>query len=146
MPASDRIFGALVVLGALGYVATAAQIPAPFFSDPLGTRAFPMIVGSCAALCGAMMVWRPDAEPEWPGLASLGALLVATIALVGYAYALKPMGFLLPTAVVSAILSYQIAPRLVPAILAGLGLSVGLFVLFRFVLGLSLFGFPRGWF
>lgn len=143
MIASDRIFGAVVVLGSLGYVATAAQIPAPFFSDPLGTRAFPMIVGVCAAICGAMMVWKPDAEPEWPALASFGALLVATIALVGYAYAIKPLGFLLPTAVVSTILSYQIAPRVVPAILSGFGLSIGLFILFRYVLDLGLIGIHR---
>jgi putative tricarboxylic transport membrane protein len=143
MFASDRIFGALVVLGSLVYIAAAAQIPAPFFSDPMGTRAFPMIVGACAAICGAMMVWKPDAEPEWPGLASFGALIVATIALVGYAYAIKPLGFLLPTAVVSTILSYQIAPRVVPAILSGFGLSIGLFVLFRFVLDLGLIGIHR---
>lgn len=143
MFASDRIFGALVVLGSLVYVAAAAQIPTPFFSDPLGTRSFPMIVGSCAAICGAMMVWKPDAEPEWPALSSLGALLIATIALVAYAYALKPLGFLLPTAIVSTILSYQIAPRLVPAILSGFGLSIGLFIMFRFVLDLGLIGIHR---
>jgi putative tricarboxylic transport membrane protein len=143
MLASDRIFGVLVVLGSLVYVAAAAQIPAPFFSDPLGTRAFPMIVGCCAAICGAMMVWKLDAEPEWPGLTAFGALIVATIALVGYAFALKPLGFLLPTAIVSTILSYQIAPRVVPAILSGFGLSIGLFVLFRFVLDLGLIGIHR---
>jgi len=90
-----------------------------------------------------MMVWKPDAEPEWPGLAAFGALIVATIALVGYAFALKPLGFLLPTAIVSTILSYQIAPRVVPAILSGFGLSIGLFVLFRFVLDLGLIGIHR---
>ncbi len=63
--------------------------------------------------------------------------------LVGYAYALKPLGFILPTAVTAAILSYQISPR--PpgaAALAGVGLSVGLFFIFKFALGLGLVALP----
>ena len=145
MFASDRIFGAVVVLGSLAYVASASQIAAPFFSDPLGSRAFPMGVGLVAALCGLAMMWRPDDEPDWPALRSLGALAVATVALVAYAYALRPLGFLLPTAVAAALLSFQIAPRPVAAVLTGIGLSVGLYVLFRLLLGLSLQGFPAGW-
>ncbi|MFO6466229.1 tripartite tricarboxylate transporter TctB family protein [Jannaschia sp. KMU-145] len=146
MLASDRIFGAIVIVGALAYVASAAQIAAPFFSDPLGSRAFPMAVGIVAAICGVVMVLKPDDEPEWPPLRSVGALAIATIMLVGYAYALKPLGFLLPTAIVAGVLSFQIAPRWKAAIVTGLALSIGLFVLFRFVLGLSLFGLPRGLF
>ncbi|WP_298430681.1 tripartite tricarboxylate transporter TctB family protein [uncultured Jannaschia sp.] len=146
MLASDRIFGAIVIVGALAYVASAAQIAAPFFSDPLGSRAFPMAVGIVAAICGVVMVLKPDDEPEWPPLRSVGALAIATVMLVGYAYALKPLGFLLPTAIVAGVLSFQIAPRWKAAIVTGLALSIGLFVLFRFVLGLSLFGLPRGLF
>ncbi|MBM2576994.1 tripartite tricarboxylate transporter TctB family protein [Jannaschia sp. Os4] len=144
MFASDRIFGAVVVLGSLAYVASASQIAAPFFSDPLGSRAFPMAVGLVAALCGLAMMWKPDDEPDWPPLKSLGALAVATAALVAYAYLLRPLGFLLPTAAAAALLSYQIAPRPVAALLTGIGLSAGLWALFRFVLGLSLRGLPEG--
>lgn len=71
-------------------------------------------------------------------------MLIAVIVLVGYAFALKPMGFLIPTAITAAILSYQISPRAMPAALSGLGLSAGLFVLFKFALGLSLVPFPKG--
>jgi putative tricarboxylic transport membrane protein len=143
MPISDRIFGAIVTLGALVYVASAAQIEAPFFSDPLGSRAFPMIVGSVAALCGAVMVVSPDPEPEWPGLRTLVSLGIATALLVAYAYAIRPLGFLLPTAIVAGVISYEITPRAGPAALAGVGISAGLYLLFRYVLGLSLFGLPR---
>ena len=140
---SDRVFGALVILGSLIYVMSASQIAVPFFADPLGSRTFPMIVGSVAALCGAVMVFSPDEEPDWPEGRSLLSLAIATVLLFGYAYALKPGGFLLPTAVVAAILSYQINPRPVAAVISGIAISVGLFLLFRFVLGLSLFGLPR---
>ena len=140
---SDRIFGLVVVLVALAYVASATQVQTSFLSDPVGPKAFPMMVGSIAALCGAVMVLRPDEEPAWPELRTLGALLVSVVALVIYAYTLKPLGFLIPTAIIASILSYQISPRPVPALLAGFGLSIGLFVLFKFILGLGLTGLPK---
>jgi len=56
---------------------------------------------------------------------------------------LKPGGFLVPTALASGILSFQISGKPKLAVITGVSLSVGLFVLFKFVLGLSLFGLPR---
>lgn len=141
---SDRIFGAVVTLVALAYVASAMQIQTSFLADPVGPRTFPILVGSIAALCGIIVALRPDEDPEWPELRALGALLIAVVVLVGYAYALKPLGFLIPTAIVSAILSYQISPRMGPAAIAGIGLSIGLFFIFKFALGLGLVALPAG--
>ena len=143
MRISDRIFGAVVVLGSAIYVMAARGIQKPFFADPLGPQAFPIGVGIVAAICGLVMVFSPDDEPEWPEMRSFLALVGSTALLVAYAYALKPMGFLVPTAVASAIISFQITPQPLRAALYGLGISVGLFVLFKYALGLSLFAFPR---
>lgn len=140
---SDRILGLVVVVAALGYLASAAQIQSSFFSDPMGPRAFPYLVGGLILICGLVFIFRPDPSPDWPDARRWAALAIAAAVLVAYAFALKPLGFLLPTAIAGSILSYQIAPRVVPAIIAGCGLSVGLFVVFKFVLGLSLFAFPR---
>lgn len=140
---SDRIFGLVVVLVALAFIASATQIQTSFLSDPVGPKAFPILVGSVAALCGVIMILRPDQEPEWPQLRTLGALLVSVFVLVAYAYLLKPLGFLIPTAIVAGVLSYQINPRIGAAVIAGVGLSVGLFIVFKFILGLGLIGLPR---
>ncbi|MGR3662855.1 MAG: tripartite tricarboxylate transporter TctB family protein [Paracoccaceae bacterium] len=143
---SDRIFGLVVVLVALAYIASATQIQSSFLTDPIGPKAFPILVGAIAALCGTIMILRPDAEPDWPELRTLIALLVSVVVLVVYAYMLKPLGFLIPTAIVAGILSYQINPRAGPAAIAGVGLSVGLFTVFKFILGLGLVGLPRALF
>lgn len=143
---SDRIFGLVAVLVALAYMASATQVQTSFLSDPVGPKAFPMLVGAVAALCGLYMVIKPDDDPQWPAGKTLLALLICIIVLVSYAYALKPLGFLIPTAVTAAILSYQISPRLVQAILTGIALSIGLFLLFKYALGLGLVPFPKAWF
>ena len=142
---SDRIFGLVVTLVALAYVASATQIPTSFLADPVGPKTFPILVGSIAALCGIVVVLRPDPNPDWPALKTLSALFAAVLVLIAYAYALQPMGFIIPTAITAAILSHQIAPHPRRAMLAGIGLSVGLFVLFKFALGLGLVAFPKGW-
>lgn len=140
---SDRIFGLVAAFVALAYIASATQIQTSFLADPVGPRAFPYMIGAVAALCGLFMVLKPDPEPNWPGLKTFGALGFAVIVLVIYAYTLKPLGFLVPTAFAAGILSYQISPNAKKAALAGLGLSVGLFILFKFALGLGLVAFPK---
>jgi putative tricarboxylic transport membrane protein len=142
--ASDRIFGAVAMLVALGYVLSATQIQTSFMADPVGPRVFPIMIGCVAGLCGLILFVRPDPDPEWPGAGTWGALAVALVTLVAYAYALKPLGFLLPTALAAAVLSFQIEPRAGRAALAGVGLSGGLFVIFKYALGLGLLAVPRG--
>ncbi|WP_114283934.1 tripartite tricarboxylate transporter TctB family protein [Candidatus Halocynthiibacter alkanivorans] len=140
--ASDRIFGLVMALLALAYIASAVQIQTSFLSDPVGPKAFPILIGVVAAISSIFMVLRPDEDPEWPAMKTLGALAVSVLVLVAYAYALKPLGFLLPTALAAGVLSYQISPRPKAAVLSGAGLSAGLFVIFKYALGLGLVALP----
>jgi putative tricarboxylic transport membrane protein len=142
--ASDRIFGLVATILALAYIVSANQTQTSFLTDPIGPKGFPVLIGIVWAISGMVMVLRPDKEPDWPALRTFGALAFAVIILIGYAYALKPLGFLLPTAVAAGILSYQISPNPKNAIFAGIGLSIGLFVIFKFALGLGLVAFPKG--
>ena len=143
---SDRILGIVAVIAGLAYAFAATGIQTSFLADPVGPKTFPMLLGGVGALCGVLIALKPDRPgPEWPGARTWGALAVAVAVLVGYAYALKPLGFLIPTAIAASVLSWQIRPHVVRAILTGIGLSLGLFALFRFALGLSLAGVPRGW-
>ena len=142
---SDRIFGLVILTVALGYVLSATQIQMSFLSDPVGPRTFPYLIGGVMALCGVTVLVRPDPDPDWPGPRTFGALALTVAALVAYAYLLKPLGFLLPTALAAGFLSYQIAPRPVQATVTGVALSVGLFLLFRYALGLGLSAVPKTW-
>lgn len=140
---SDRIFGVVISVVALGFILSATKVQSSFLSDPVGPKLFPMMIGVVALICAAAMILKPDEEPQWPAAKVFLSLLVCAAVLFAYAYSLKPFGFLVPTAVCTAILSYQIHPKITSALLAGVGLSIGLFLLFRYGLGLSLFAFPR---
>jgi len=123
-------------------MASATQIQAGFITDPVGPKGFPLLVGGVEAFCAMFMVFKPDDNPIWPGLRTLGALLFSVVVLVCYAYALKPMGFLVPTAVAAGILSYQISPSIKSALGAGVGLS--LVLLLNTVWDLASHLFPNG--
>ncbi len=143
--ASDRILGLVLIGVALAYIASALQIQTSFLSDPVGSKTFPIAIGVIVVICGLVMIWKPDPDPEWPSARTFLSLGLATVVLVGYSFALKPMGFVVPTAIAAAILAWQINPRPLPAALTGVGLAMGLFVVFRYGLGLGLQPLPRGW-
>lgn len=144
--AADRIFGAVMIVLALGYILSAMNIQTSFITDPVGPRVFPYMVAGVVIVCSLVMVLKPDPGTEWPAPLMALKIAAALALLVGYALTIRPMGFILPTVIASAALSYMISPRPVPAVLSGLGLGIGLYVLFKVVLGLGLVAFPRGWF
>jgi putative tricarboxylic transport membrane protein len=102
-----------------------------------------MLISAVAFVSGCVMVLRPDAEPNWPALSTFVRLLIAVLVLVLYAYGLKPLGFLLPTALAAGAISHQIRPAVLASSLTGICLSVFLFITFKYGLGLSLFALPR---
>ena len=142
---SDRIFGLVVLLTALAFIASATQVQTSFLQDPVGPKAFPMAVGLVAGISGLVMIIRPDPDPVWPVGKKLLSIFFAVVVMVVYAYALGPLGFLIPTAITAAILSYQISPKAPIAAITGVGLSILLFLLFKYALGLGLVPLPQGW-
>jgi len=135
--ASDRLFGLVTLITAVAYIAAATQIQTNFFSGEFLPKLFPLLIGGVAALCSLFIIFKPDPDPDWPAWRTLVAMGVAVLVLAIYAVLLTPLGFLLPTVFAAGVLSYQISPRVGPAILSGVGLSLGLFVLFKYGLGLG---------
>ncbi|MDZ4095813.1 MAG: tripartite tricarboxylate transporter TctB family protein [Paracoccaceae bacterium] len=146
MISSDRIFGLVVVFGALAFFAGALQIQTSFLSDPVGPRLFPILIAVVSLLAGLMMLWKPDAEPDWPAASAWGNMAITMVVLVAYAYLLAPLGFVLPTAVAAAVISYMIAPHIRPAAITGAVLSLSLFFIFKYSLGLGLVALPKALF
>ncbi len=142
----DRIFGAVMVVVALGYILSATTIQEPFFPDPVGPKFFPFLVAAGVIICSLYMIIRPDPDADWPEMAALGRIAIAVVVMIAYAQLLKPLGFLIPTALAAGVISYMLNPKPVMAALTGLGLSVGLYLLFRYALKLeTLQAVPRDW-
>jgi len=135
----DRLLGlALMALGA-GIAWQAQALEVAFAADPIGPRAFPTLVASVIAGCGAFVVLRPnalwaEAEQVVPGLA-------ATAAMAAYALLLVPLGFIPATFLLCVVIALAFAARPLQAVLAGTVTAPGLWLLLDQLLDLPL---PRG--
>lgn len=78
----DRIFGAVMIVLALGYILNAVSIQTSFLSVPVGPRIFPCMIAGVVIVCSLFMILRPDPEADWPALpmlARIGAALVVPV-------------------------------------------------------------------
>ncbi len=141
---SDRIFGVFGVLLAIGFAIAASQIKESFLSDAVGPKAFPYIIAVILGLSSAVIAFRPDPEPIWPPLAQFIEIVAAVVVMVLYAQFLPEIGFVISTAFAAAYLSWRLGYSIIGACLTGVGTSVGIYVVFHLVLGLSLARGPFG--
>ena len=141
---SDRIFGVVGILLSIGYVFAAFAIEESFLSDAVGPKAFPLIIAAILGLSSAAIVLRPDAEPEWPAIGRLAEIAAAVVVLVLYAEMLPVAGFVIATAFAAAYLAWRLGSSILESVLVGIGTSVGIYVIFHLVLGLSLARGPFG--
>ena len=141
---SDRIFGIFGVLLAIGYAFAAFAIQESFLSDAVGPKAFPLIIATILGLCSLVMALRPDPEPVWPPLGRLVEIGAAVVVMILYAQLLPVIGFIIATAFAAAYLSWRLGSQIIGALMTGVGTSVGIYVVFHLVLGLSLARGPFG--
>ncbi len=141
---SDRIFGVFGVLLAIGFAIAASQIKESFLSDAVGPKAFPYIIATVLGLSSAVMALRPDPEPIWPPFAQFAEIMAAAVVMILYAQLLPEIGFVIATAFAAAYLSWRLGSGIIGACLTGVGTSVGIYVVFHLVLGLSLARGPLG--
>jgi putative tricarboxylic transport membrane protein len=141
---SDRVFGGACLLLAAFFIWQATQIKLGFIVDPLGPRAFPIVIGIVLAVAGLYPILRPDPRPDWPAVGGLIEIAFAVAILIAYAMLLPRLGFTLATAITAAVLTWRLGAHPLTAIASGIVTSVGIYVVFHLVLGLSLARGPWG--
>lgn len=141
---SDRIFGIIGVILAIGFVVAALMIEESFLSDAVGPKAFPIIIACILGLSSIAIVIKPDAAPDWPSFGRFVEIMAAVVVMVLYAELLPVAGFVIATAFAAAYLTWRLGSGLVATLATGIGTSVGIYVIFHLVLGLSLARGPLG--
>ena len=141
---SDRIFASICIALAVLMAWGATIIEESFIQDPLGPKAFPLVIAVVLAACGVAMFLRPDEDPVWPHRRKQIQLLWTIGAMILYVQFLPVVGFLIATAIGAGFLSWQLGASIKQACWGGLGISVGIYVVFKLILGLSLARGPFG--
>ncbi|MEY8881794.1 MULTISPECIES: tripartite tricarboxylate transporter TctB family protein [Donghicola] len=141
---SDRIFGVFGVLLAIGYAMSALAIEESFLSDAVGPKAFPLIIAAILGISSAVIAIKPDPEPHWPDFGRFVEIAAAVVVMVLYAEFLPIIGFVFATAIAATYLAWRLGSTIIGSVATGVGTSVGIYVIFHLVLGLSLARGPLG--
>ena len=136
---SDRIFASVLALVTLAYLWIAATaIKAPFQYDPLGPESWPRLLAVVMLACLALLLWRPDRAPFDVTGSAWSRLCAAVVLLGAYAFLFKPLGFILATFAFSLLSSRMLGARWPSAVLFGIGMGVGGYLLCAGLLDLNL--------
>ena len=141
---SDRIFGVVGLLLAIGFAFAAFAIEESFLSDAVGPKAFPIVLAIVLALLSLVMVFRPGPNGEWPHKALALRLLLVLALLLAYAVLFTQLGFIVSSLLTVTALARLFGASWVKALMTGALMSVVGYFLFTTALGISL---PSGyWF
>jgi putative tricarboxylic transport membrane protein len=125
------------------YAVHARSFRASIFADPVGPRAFPLMLAGIMALVLIFLAVRPSGErPEWPSGAVWRKIGMAAASLVAYAYLLEPLGYLLSTTGIMVGLGLLFGAPVGRSALASAVLVIALYFVFSDLLGLYLPPFP----
>ena len=106
--------------------------------EPVGPRAFPLLLSVLLAVAGGWLVVRPGTHTSGLGLSSVNTLGLAVLAVIGYALLFETLGFTLATALMAVPVGIAFGGGWKHALLGGLGLGIGFYLLFDKVLDVVL--------
>lgn len=141
---SDRIFGGTVLVLAFLMMWATTLIEESFIQDPLGPKAFPLVIAVVMAIAAVVMMIKPDANPEWPELRKTMELVATVGVLVVYGQLLPVVGFVVGTMFTTAFLCWRLGASPRQSVQGGVLIALGIYVVFQHVLGLNLARGPWG--
>ena len=134
---SDRVLGVVVLLVAIAMAWAARDYAAVVSYEPVGPKAFPLLLAALLAVCGAWLALRPSAQVDF-SLASIKPIMLCAAAIVVYAAVFQFLGFIIATALMALPVGRLFGGSLRQSAVYGLLLGVALYVLFDVLLDVVL--------
>lgn len=127
---SDRILGAVCVVAGAGMAWAAQDYAAPISYEPVGPRAFPLLLAGLMALAGIWLVARPG--PQGLGLERrhLRPVGLAVLAVFVYAALFETLGFPIATALMALPVGMAFGGTWRQSLAAGVAMGVLFYLLF----------------
>jgi putative tricarboxylic transport membrane protein len=131
----QRIFAAVLLLVCAGLTLMAWPYQAPFSYEPVGPRAFPLLMLGLMGIALLYLLIRPTpivhTEDEPPldreTLVKIGSCIALLLVFAGL---FEPLGFILSSILIGIPMARLYGGRWVPSIVVVIAMSVGLYLLF----------------
>lgn len=131
----QRIFASVLLLVCVGLALMAWPYQAAFSYEPVGPRAFPLLMIGLLSLALLYMVFRPtpivhsDEDPQLDR-ETLQKIGICVVLLLIFAGTFEPLGFILASIVVGVPMARLYGGRWVPSVVIISLMAVGLYLLF----------------
>jgi putative tricarboxylic transport membrane protein len=143
---SQRIFAGLWLLFSLGFGWMASRFEVAFSYEPVGPKAWPLLLAVLMAAAALYLIFKPGDAPQWPQGPALGRVALLALALLGYAVGFQWLGFPIATALMATLIGLLFGGSLRASLISGLLMGVGLFFFFDRLLDVVLpIGKPLKW-
>ncbi|MCP1474937.1 putative tricarboxylic transport membrane protein [Pseudomonas sp. EB276 TE3739] len=139
----QRIFASVLLLVCAGLALMAWPYQAAFSYEPVGPRAFPLLMLGLMGLALLYMVFRPapikHSEDEPPlDRETLTKIAICVALLLVFAGLFEPLGFILSSMVIGIPMARLYGGRWVPSIVVTTLMAIGLYLLFDRVMEVPL--------
>jgi putative tricarboxylic transport membrane protein len=135
---SDRVLGLLAILMGAGMAVLAWGYKAQVEYEPVGPRAFPLLLASLIGLCGLWLAFKPSHRAHFGSAVQMRSVALCGLFVLLYAVLFQVLGFVLATALMSIPVGRIFGGSWKQSVLTGLGMGVVLFVLFDTLLDVVL--------
>jgi len=133
----DRIFGVFLFLVGVYVIYGGLSMEVPFSYDPLGPKAFPVILGVLLSALSLVIIAKPE-KSHFPQSATMLNTVLIVVLLVIYALSFNFLGFLLSTALLVFFISRIFKGTTKQALGSAIGVSFSVYLLFGILLDVPL--------
>jgi len=127
---NDRVLGIAALIFAALITAFGYDLEPPFSYEPVGPKAFPLLLALIIALCGLRLVLKGGGAVEANPPGANTRILAMIGYLAAYAFLFQWVGFILATTLMVAMIGRLFKATWLQAFLGAIIMSVGLFYLF----------------
>jgi putative tricarboxylic transport membrane protein len=137
---NDRILGIAALALAVFMTAAGWSIEAPFAYEPVGPRAFPLLLALIIGLCGLRLVYKGGHAVERNPAGANGRIALMVVFVTVYAFLFQWLGFIVATSLMTIFVGRLFGGSWLKCAIGGVVMSIFFFVLFDKVLDVVLPG------
>jgi len=130
MTLNDRVLGVGALVLAALITAFGYDLEPPFSYEPVGPKAFPLLLALIIALCGLRLMIKGGGQVAANPPGANGRILMMVAYLAAYAWLFQGLGFIVATTIMATLVGRLFGGSWKQALIGGLAMGVGLFLLF----------------